>query len=170
MYLNHGASLCPESHKALNLHWWRTSCRTPTFPTVLVHICIGHFCRVPGFLKETYSLPPSALCLLPCSLLPSTNVLLPSSPSFLPQMLLKSLICVRQCPRHTGTWADVAPFSVEQDASCGHWMPHKNRSSLVSLEGARQGMCACGLWRVKVISGKCSSTVCTPFERLLSSP
>lgn len=118
----------------------------------------GHFCWVSSFLKDLLTF---AFWLAPS--LPSFL------PSFLPQILLEFLICIRQCPRHLGTQADVTSSSVEQDAKCGQWMLDQNHGfpvSITCLEAAKRGTCSCSLWRVK-ISGKCVWTVCSPFESLL---
>lgn len=85
----------------------------------------GHFVESLPSSQESYSvppsvwLPPSLLSFFPSfhpSFVSSLSSFSPALPPFLLEMLSESLVCIRQCPGHLETQADVAPSSVEQDA------------------------------------------------------
>ena len=85
----------------------------------------GHLVESLPSSQESYSVPPSVwppaslLSFLPSfrpSFVSPLSSFSPALPPFLLERLSESLICIRQCPGHLETQADVAPSSVEQDA------------------------------------------------------
>lgn len=96
----------------------KTACKTPTFPRGLARVCLRPFCKRPCLpLRRVIpfyllSLPPLS-AFLPSFIHPFflSHLFLPFlSPSLLLEMLPESLICIRRCPGHLETQANVAPL------------------------------------------------------------